>query len=213
LQKQAFVRALGLSAQVLSPGRPEQVIGAAREQLIRRETAIRAEWARAKDTAQQLQFILLGRLQEVVQRLEADLGHLASSHRFFVDDEPPGGDRGYYFRGQIIDTAKRLNNYYVNTSEYRAWTRLVIRLDTQAEILFAFHAAGREYRGLLAISACFFRRELTDEGEREITDLTPLTDEIFQVNYRENLLQAQTRFRQWMEGTITKGLEVWRQGL
>ena len=85
--------------------------------------------------------------------------------------------------------------------------------DTQAEILFAFHGIGREYRGLIAVSACFFRRELTDDGERQVTDLTPLTDDIFQVNYREAPAQAEMRFRQWFEVTLTKGLEMWRQGL
>lgn len=214
VQKEAFVKALGLSAQVLAPGRPEQVIGAAKKQLIEREKAIRAEWEKAKETARQLQQTLTARLREVVTALEAELGPLLGGHKFLVDEELPGGVRSYYFRGQIIETARRLTgSYYVNTSEYRAWTRLVLRSDTQAELLFAFHGIGREYRGLLAISACFFRRELTDDGERQVTDLIPLSDEIFQVNYRESLSQVQARFRQWLEVVLTKGLEVWRQGL
>jgi hypothetical protein len=101
----------------------------------------------------------------------------------------------------------------LNTSEYRAWTRLVLRSETQAEILFAFHATGREYRGILGVAACFFRRELTEEGERQVTDLTPLADDIFQINYRETSVEAEVRFRQWVEGVLTRGLEIWRQGL
>lgn len=214
LQKQAFVKALGLSAQVLSPARPEQVIGAARRQLLEREKTLRKEWERAKELAAHLQRVLKERLDRVVASLEADLGPLLRGHRFNVDSESPGGVRGYYFRGQIIETARRLSSsYFVNTSDYRAWTRLVLRTDTQAEILFAFHAIGREYRGLLAVSACFFRRELTEDGERQVTDLTPLTDDIFQINYREAPPQAEMRFRQWFEATLTKGLEMWRQGL
>ena len=214
LQKQAFVKALGLSAQVLSPVRPEQVIGAARRQLLEREKALRRDWERAKDLAGQLQRVLKERLDRVVASLEAEVGPLLPSHRFSVDNEPPGGVRGYYFRGQIIETARRLSSgYFVNTSEYRGWTRLVLRADTQAEILFAFHGIGREYRGLVAVSACFFRRELTEDRERQVTDLTPLTDDIFQVNYREAPVQAEMRFRQWFEVVLTEGLEMWRQGL
>lgn len=214
LEKHAFVQALGLSAQVLTPKRPEQVIGAARRQLLERERAIKAEWERAKTTAAELQRALVERLQSVAAELKQELAEFLPNHRFNVDNELPGGIRGYYFRSQIIDTAKRLSaSYYVNTSEYRAWTRLVLRTDTQAEILFAFHGAGREYRGLLAVSACFFRRELTDDNERQVADLTPLSDEIFQINYREPIEDARTRFSQWMEGLITTGLEIWRQGL
>jgi hypothetical protein len=101
----------------------------------------------------------------------------------------------------------------VNTSEYRAWARLVLGSETQAEILFALHATGREYRGILAVSACFFRRELTEDRERQVTDLTPLADDIFQINYRETAVQAEVRFRQWVEDVLTRGLEIWRQGL
>lgn len=214
LQRQAFVKALGLSAQVLAPARPEQVIGAARQQLLERERALRLEWERAKNIARHLQGVLHERLQRVVTALELELGSLLPGHRFSVDNEPPGGDRGYYFRGQIIETARRLSSsYFVNTSEYRAWTRVVLRSDTQAEILFAFHGIGREYRGLVAVSACFFRREMTEDRERQVTDLTPLTDDIFPVNYRETQQQAEIRFRQWLEVVLTKGLEIWRQGL
>ena len=101
----------------------------------------------------------------------------------------------------------------MNTTEYRAWTRLVLRADIQSEILLSFHAVGREYRGLIAVSACFFRREMTEEGERQVTDLVPLADEIFQVNYKDSPVEAHVRFRRWLEEIITKGLEIWRSDL
>jgi hypothetical protein len=37
---------------------------------------------------------------------------------------------------------------------------------------------------------CFFRREHTEEGEREIADLVTVVDEVFPINYRENLDQG-----------------------
>jgi hypothetical protein len=95
----------------------------------------------------------------------------------------------------MIEAATRLGSYYANTAEYRAWTRLVLRTDTQSEILVSFHGAGREYRGLLAVSVCFFGREVTEDGERQVAGLTPVCEEIFQVNYREERSVAESRFR------------------
>lgn len=212
LEKQAFVRALGISAQVLSHNQPEQVIGAARELLTQRDKAIRAEWERAKETARRLQQITDDRLKDIAQRLESEVGQFFKFKKFSVDTELPGGDRGHYFRHQIIETARRLR-YYANLAEYRGWSRLVLRADSQAEILLSFHAAGQEFRGIVAISPCFFRREETEDKEREIVDLTPLADEIFQVNYRESLLDAEGRFRPWLDEVLTRGLETWRLGL
>jgi hypothetical protein len=121
-----------------------------------------------------------------------------------------GDDRDYYFRGQIIDTARHLD-YYANTQEYRAWSRLVLRSEAQAEIVFSFHGTGHTFRGVLAVSACFFRREQMTEGERQIVGLTPLADEIFQINYRESTEAAAGRFQDWLEESLIRGLELWRK--
>jgi hypothetical protein len=72
---------------------------------------------------------------------------------------------------------------------------------------------GREFRGVLAVSACLFRREETEAGDREVADVTPLSSEIFQINYREAKEDAEARFRDWLEEILAKGLEVWRAGL
>jgi hypothetical protein len=129
-----------------------------------------------------------------------------------VDSEFEGGQRGHYFRWQIIETAKHLD-YFANSSVYRAWTRLILRADSQAEILISFHGTGHEFRGLLAVSASFFRREATEAGEREVADVTPLSSEIFQINYLEDPEAAAERFRYWLEEVLVKGLELWRAGL
>jgi Fic family protein len=211
-QKRAFVQALGISGQVLSLARAEQVIGATRDLLAARQATRSAEWQQAKATAGHLQAIAETRLGEIAKRLQAETSTYFSSSQFFVDSEHNEGGRGHYFRWQIIETAKQLD-YFANTAEYRAWTRLVLRTETQAEILVSFHAAGHEFRGLLAASACFFRREATEAGEREVADVTPLTTEIFQVNYRETRAEAEEKFMIWLEEMMVKGLEIWRTGL
>ena len=211
-QKRAFVQALGISGQVLRLTRAEQIVTAARDLLVEREKARREEWEKAKHTAEGLQSVGEERLAEIAKRLSSDTGSYFQSSKFRVDREPDGGERGHYFRWQIIETAKQLA-YFANTAAYRAWVRLVLHTDSQAEILVSFHGTGHQFRGVLAVSACFFRREETEEGEREIADVTPLSTEIFQINYREPAADAKGRFADWLEEILVKGLEIWRAGL
>ena len=211
-QKRAFVQALGISGQVLRLTRAEQVVSATRDRLAERERARRAEWEKAKVTARALQLVAEHRLQEIADHLVEETSYFFRDARYFVDIEPAGGARDYYFRRQIIETARQFD-YYANTTEYRAWTRLVIKADSQAEILVSFHGTGYEFRGVLAVSACFFRREETGAGEREIADVTPLSVEIFQINYRESQQDAESRFHEWLEDVLVQGLELWRAGL
>jgi fido (protein-threonine AMPylation protein) len=211
-QRRAFVQALGISGQVLRLTRAEQVVSATRDRLAQRETARRAEWEKAKATARELQHVATQRLQDIADRLSLETSSFIRGARYFVDDEPGGGARDHYFRWQVIETAKQLD-YYANTTEYRAWTRLVMRAVSQAEVLISFHGTGHEFRGVLAVSACFFRREETEAGKSEIADVTPLSEEIFQINYRESPQNAEPRFREWLEEALVKGLELWRAGL
>ncbi|HEY1013716.1 MAG TPA: hypothetical protein VGE07_13480, partial [Herpetosiphonaceae bacterium] len=131
---------------------------------------------------------------------------------FFVDGEQDKGLRSHYFRQQVIATAGYLG-YFANFAEYHSWVRLVLHIDTQSELLISFHGAGREYRGIIAASACFFRRETTEDGSRQIVDLTPLSADIFQINYREHLADARLRFGDWLQAITLKALELWRKGL
>jgi Fic family protein len=211
-QRRAFVQALGISGQVLRLTHAEQVVIATRDRLAQRESARRTEWEKAKTTARELQLAAKHRLQEIAERLSAETSSFFRAPRYRVDNEAEGGARDHYFRWQIIETARQLD-YYANTTEYRAWTRLVIKADSQAEILISFHGAGHEFRGVLAVSGCFFHREETEAGKSEIADVTPLSEEIFQINYRELQQDAETRFREWLEGVLVKGLGFWQAGL
>jgi hypothetical protein len=211
-QKKALVQALGISGQVIRSTRPEQVIKAAGAKLEERKRRRIAEWEKAKETARRLQDVTEQRLEEIVTSLERETSGYLPGAKFRAETVRHGEGRDYYFRGQIIDTARHLD-YYANTQEHRAWSRLVLRGDVQAEIVVSVHGTGHEFRGVLAVSACFFRREETEEGERQIVGLTPLSDEIFQINYRENEVAAVDRFRDWLEEALVRGLELWRKTL
>ncbi len=212
LQKKAFVQALGISQQVLKLTRAEQVISATRDLLKSREAARRKEWENAKITAEKLQEIAVARGMELTRILEEETGAFLENSAFFVNSSFPGDSRSHYFRWQIIETAKKIE-YFVNSKEYRAWTRIVLRTQIQSEILISFHGSGHEYRGILACSACYFQREETEDGRREIVALEPLSRDVFQINYLESLPEAEARFRDWLEDILVKGLEIWRRGL
>lgn len=211
-QKRAFVQALGISGQVLRLTKAEQIVGATRDLLLDRERMRREEWEKAKATAAHLQSVAGQRFEQIAAHLDGETAGFFRHARFRVDSETAGGNRGHYFRWQIIETAKQLD-YFANLAEYRSWIRLILHTDSGAEVLVSFHGTGHEFRGVLAVSACFFRREETEAGEREIADVTPLSAEIFQINYREAEEDAETRFREWLEDILVKGLEIWRAGL
>jgi Fic family protein len=211
-QRRAFVQALGVSAHVLHATRAEQEVSAARERLVQREKAKRGEWERAKKSARRLEEIAVERLQTIADKLLEETKPLVPAAHYFVDHEPAEGPRGHYFRWQIIQTAKQLG-YYANLTEYRAWTRLVMRTDSQVEILLSFHVASHDFRGLIAVSALLFRRDETEEGERQIADVTPLSSDIFQVNYLEAEPTVEARFRGWLEDALVRGLKIWRASL
>ncbi len=210
-QKKAFVQALGISGQVLRLTRVELVIRAARDQLARRSQEKRDEWETAKETAAKLLDTARTRFEEVKGELQKETADLISAN-FWTDSAENGDEKAHYFRWQVIETAKELG-YFANGDAYRSWVRLGIQTDSQAQILVSFHATGQEFRGIVGASACFFRRVETEEDDRQIVDLTPLTQDLFQVNYRESPEAAQSRFQDWLENILVAGLEIWRTSL
>lgn len=212
IERQAFVNALSIAGDVRQRQQVRQVIEAAKDIFVRREEALRREWEESKATAGRMQKIAENRLQQIAGELKQQLARYSDRFDFRVDAEPPNGERGYYFRNQIIQTAKQLG-YFANPSLYASWVRLVLWTDTQAEILVSFHGIGHDFRGVLASSVCFFRREEIEEGQRELADLIAVSDRVFQINYREPIESAEQRFRESLEIAIIKALDVWRTGL
>lgn len=51
----------------------------------------------------------------------------------------------------------------------------------------------------------------TDDGEREIGPVTPLTDGAFLINYKESPEEAAARFSDWLEDAIVRGLKLWQE--
>ena len=60
-------------------------------------------------------------------------------------------------------------------------------------------------------SASWFQRVETEDGEREIGPVTPVTDSVFRINYKETLEEAAARFSDWLEDAIVRGLKLWQE--
>lgn len=208
LQRGAFVDALGIYKDVFELLRVEDRITSIRQRLARRRDSLVAEQESAKSVASHLCNLSKRRLDEVAEKLRATMQDVLEHAEFFADSAVDD-ERGYYYRNQIIETAKILG-YFVNTQTYRAWARLVIRNANQTELLIAFHGVGHEFRGVLACSATWFQRVETEDGRRETGPVTPVTDDVFQINYKESQQEAEERFLPWLERAILRSLELWQ---
>ena len=80
-------------------------------------------------------------------------------------------------------------------------------------ILISFHCIGQEFQGALACSGTWFLRARTDDSGFETAGEATLSDEVFQINYMEDVENVQLRFRDWLERAIERGLALWESAI
>lgn len=207
-QKDDFVSALSIAADVLKSTRAEEAIRAVKTQLQKRRDSLTEEWNAARDTAISLHNRVVERLEEVATTMQREIGDLYEHTKFFVDDAADGASRSHYFRFQIVETAKE-RGYFANTQTYRSWIRLVVKNAHRSELLISFHGIGRDFQGVIVCSACWFQKVETDEGD-DVFDIKPVSDQIFQINYKEPSKQVEERFLPWLEQSIVRAIGFWQ---
>lgn len=208
LQRKQFIKALGIARDLDTRVQVETLIQGMKQQLAKRRMSLEREWRTASDKAARLQEVAAQRLNEVRALLEEALSG-AGDFEFSVDQEPNEGSRSHWFQKQIVSTAKRLD-YYANMKPYRSWLRLVMRDGGQANLLISFHCLGYQFQGVLACSATWFLRVPTDDGGYETGGASALSDEVFQINYKEPLAELESRFQDWLEVALDRGLARWK---
>ena len=52
-----------------------------------------------------------------------------------------------------------------------------------------------------------------DDGGHETSGEAALSDEVFQINYKEAVEDVQARFRDWLERVVERGLALWESAL
>ena len=207
LQRKRFINALGIASDLETRVRVDARIQAMKQRLAERRLELEMEWNAAISNAVRLHEVARERLEEIHSMLEEALSS-DGGFTFFVDQEPNEGGRSYWFQTQIVSTAKYLD-YYANTKHYRSWLRLVMRDGSHAQMLISFHCIGFQFQGVLACSATWFRRVPTDDGGYETEGASALSDETFQINYKEPLAELEPRFKDWLEVALERGLARW----
>ncbi len=212
LLKKSFIHAFDLATDAMENQKVEQVIQATKKLLLQRRDEFRQEWEGVKTTSKHLEQEAEKQFEEIKRRIKREVSPLLpAGHDIYVDTAEDDSKRSFYHRRQIVETAKKFD-YYANTSVYRAWVRLVLKTQDQAEVLISFHGMGFEFRGILVASMCFFRRDIAG-GEKEIHDLVAVSDSQFQFSYKENSDEVLKRFSGWIDKNMTTALEMWRKGL
>lgn len=213
LQREELIRAIGIARDIERAGRVDARIEVIRRRVTQRRDALKQEWQAAVSTASHLHTLAKERLEKISSSLEKAVeGHAEFS--FFVDHEENEGDRSYDFHRQIVSTARKLR-YFSSTQHYRSWARLVVREKdgNQGNILIAFHCIGHEFQGVLGCSGTWFLRVRTEDGGSETVGETALSDDVFQINYKEDVEDARSRFTDWLERVLERGLALWESAL
>ena len=210
MQRNQFVHALNIAADVPQSRRVTDTIASVRQHLKRRRDSVVPEWESAKSIAVVLRNEAQSRLTAVATELKHETSDVLDQGTYFASGAEASDDRSHFYRYQIIQTAKELD-YSANPLMYRSWARLVLRNTTETEILISIHGIGQEFQGVLAWSASWFQRVETEDGEREVGPVTPVTDRVFLINYKEPLDEAAERFSDWLEDAVVRGLKLWQE--
>lgn len=209
IEKRSLVGALGTAGQVLQDVQTEDaVIAAMRDSFEKRRAALPSEWDRAKDISNSVLDVAEKKMNQLAQELESALSASAPPNHqfeFLVHRNQPGDDQTHWFRYRIVETAKA-HGYFANIGSYHGWARLVLKTTGRSEILLSLHGLGQEYRGLVVGSLCIFEKDPVGDYVIPAAKVIPLTDEPFQVNYKESEAAVVDRFSNWLDQGLVAGL-------
>lgn len=217
IQKRAFVQALSLSDQVLS-GRESasQVISAARDRLLARQTARMEEWTRALERAERmadrLSDIALHATEELAQEVNPTLQSVERAYRAYAQRSTDANSGWYHY--QVVSAARDLG-YFADTRWYASWVRLRLVEERQTDIFVSLHSLGHEPIGVMAASAFieFRDRDRSDDEEPRVEGPYVLCEEVFQFAHNEGADAVERRFREWLDDSLVAGLDQWRRQL
>lgn len=216
-QKRAFQSAFSLSEDLITAAPTyDNTLQAVVNKLATRKIRTLEEAVQlAEVRATQLYHVGLQRLGDVRRDIELELSSIPDlAVTLSLESADADDERSVWYRHQIVNTAKQLH-YYANLSGYKAWVRLSVQAETsQTELLLSYHVVGQEIKGVMAISACGYRRDVSPDAEtRFIVELEPMNQDAFIFTYQEEPQAIEERFRKWLEEVIPLWLFYWQKGL
>ena len=214
IEKQWFLKALSITKEVQrDTERLDQMLEAINDDFRNRDRTDKQDFSKTVKIVDKIFEKAKKKFDATYKGLRSGSAFEVSGRRVFTDcGLDDDNERRTWNRYQIVDTAKRLD-YFANIRDYHSWVRLVLITESgRSEILLSFHAVGPEYRGIVGASMCFYRRSQSEDGDRQITELQNISEELFQLNYKEQSAQVVRRFEPWLESALLMGLGQWRRG-
>jgi Fic family protein len=188
-QRRALLRGvqalIGLGTADVAGRTVDEEIAAARKALVSKGQVIPGHWERANEMAPRLSELALKRLEEVSQQLQSGIGKAGFSFEL-VGVAPE----------HFAPIAKQFG-YEINP-QHSPFGLVLKTAFLEKRILFSLHAVGLRYRGIMA-GLLFL------EGTKP--------DDMFQVNYKDDPVDAERRFKAWFEKALADALRRWRQSL
>lgn len=206
VQRRATITATALAYElasgpptVISAGTPtiEGEISAVRDKLVREKKIAVREWLNAESTANRLVDVTVERLHLLERGLVLELQSVQPKYQF-----SPGGM--YVDSPACTAMAEQYEGDFTD-HRYRRATGILLKTDFDAAIWVAFHSLGPTFRGLIGVAMVF------SVGAAESQNSGPLKSELFPVNYKEPMAQAEARFVRWLEQGLIAGLREWRE--
>jgi Fic family protein len=210
-QKKALVGALGLTREVTRDVvRLDQQLEAISDLFSRRDATRREEADAASQLADGLWSLTHDRLEKLRGRLELAMGGRTAGRQAFVTAAPNADtQKRAWHRRQIREAAERLD-YTPGTRDYASWVLLGLVTESgRAEILFALHQVGPQYKGVVAGLVCFYRRESAEGGHA--VDLEVTSPDAFLLTYADRASEVRPRFEAWLDESLTRAVECWRR--
>jgi len=215
-QKNVFLRALGLSENVLSEARSlDTVIDAALERL---KLADIPNPGLQRNRVYQHADSLFEQAGQILRQTETKLsnrliqtGYTPKNINIVFSESPRDGEQSHFYRQQVIAVADKLF-YTPYWSGYRAWLKFRIRVNgTMTDLIFSLHEVGQEPVGVMVVTAFGLRKdsaeEITTWGELEA-----ICDAPFSFTYKDSEELLKQQFENWLRKTTGLGLVYWSNG-
>lgn len=211
LQKLAVRQALSLSEEV---GREvaaiNSILESAKTKFAKRKKEALSQYQRAVDTADALFVEAKDRMEQLAKDVDLVVKEADISFRASVQAASRLDARAGFNKWQIIRAARSLG-YFANLSLFPAWLELRIDGGVWTGILVSFHGLGHDWKGILVAVAMAYRKDQTEDGKHEVSELKVLSEEPFEITFKDDPIEIERRFRKWLEDRLILGLSYWQE--
>lgn len=209
-QKQAFLKVISLSEQVILDGDPMQGIISAAAMQLRRRKQDQASNDRfiAIELGKKLQVIAEKKMTNVASAIMKGIVGIDSQYLAFVESSSP--ENKSLFSGDAAAIAEKLD-YPIDLDSFTAWICLTIREERKTRVVLFFHLHGNNFIEATSVSAWIDQLEVKSGGRFWLKALcqspfvlfAPLSSELDPLQIKD--------FDKWLDDVLFVGLDQWRR--